>query len=45
MLQKQYDPMVYMTGDTGVENIYEKELASLGKRYSRILPIWRRFTG
>ncbi len=29
MMQKQYDPMVYMTGDTGVEDIYRTELDSL----------------
>jgi excinuclease ABC subunit C len=29
MMQKQYDPMVYMTGDTGIEDIYRIELESL----------------
>jgi excinuclease ABC subunit C len=29
MMQKQYDPMLYMNADTGVEDIYQKELDSL----------------
>lgn len=29
MMQKQYDPMLYMSSDTGVEDIYQKELEAL----------------
>jgi excinuclease ABC subunit C len=38
MLQKQYDPMMYITGNTGVENIYEKELGSLRQTLLPYIP-------
>jgi excinuclease ABC subunit C len=38
MMQKQYDPMLYMSSDTGAENIFHQELESLRHTLTPYIP-------